>query len=73
MESKNYGFSEISKLFLGRKRKRQAAFSPLGYLRGYEGVQKYVRERPRTRTGAVVRSGSLGRKVFEPPQEHGSY
>lgn len=52
------------KIFVGRKRKRQAVFSPLGFLRGSEGVQKYGTERPQMRTGAAVRSGSLGVEDF---------
>ena len=36
----------------------------LGFLRGGEEVQKYGAERPRTRTGAAVRSGSLGVEDF---------
>lgn len=45
--------------FVTRERKRQAAFPPLGFLRGREGVQKNGTERSRMRTGAAVSSGSL--------------
>ncbi|WP_181422878.1 hypothetical protein [Arenibacter sp. ARW7G5Y1] len=36
---------EISKFFVGREKKEQAAFSPLGLLRGHEGVGKTGTER----------------------------
>ena len=49
---------------MGRERKRQAGFSPLGFLRGAEEVQKYGTERPRMRTGVAIRSGSLGVEDF---------
>ncbi|MDB4292615.1 hypothetical protein N9954_04355 [Maribacter sp.] len=55
------GEFEIS---VDREKKMKAAFSPFGFLRGGEGVQKYGTERPRMRTGAAVRSGSLGAEDF---------
>jgi len=57
-------FGKSSKNFMGRERKRQAGFSPLGFLRGAEEVQKYGTERPRMRTGVAIRSGSLGVEDF---------
>jgi len=57
---------------VGRERKRQAAFSPLGFLRGDEGVRKSGTERPRARSGEAVRAREvLEWKIFELPQEHG--
>jgi len=55
---------KISKLFVGRGRKGQAAFSPLVLLRGSEGVRKSGTKRPRVRTSAAVRSESLGVEDF---------
>mgnify|MGYP000265330211 CR=1 FL=1 len=51
-------------MFVDRERKGQAAFSLLVLLNGSEEVQKYGTERPRMRTGAAVRSGSLGMEDF---------
>lgn len=55
---------EISKLFVGRERKGQAAFPPLVLLRGSEEVRKFGTERPRVRTSVAVRSGSLDVEDF---------
>ena len=64
--------TEMFKQFVGRGRKGQAAFLPLGLLRGFEGVRKSGTERPRARSGEAVRAREvLEWKIFELPQEHG--
>lgn len=61
---KNTELGENSKyLWVGRGKDKRF-FSPLGFLRGAEGVQKFGAERPRKRTGEAVRSGSLGVEYF---------
>jgi len=64
--------TEMFKQFVGRGRKGQAAFLPLGLLRGSEGVRKSGAERPRTRSGEAARAREvLEWKIFELPQELG--
>jgi len=49
----------VFNFFVGREKKGQAVFLPLGFLSGTEEVRKFGTEIPRVRTGAAVRSGSL--------------
>ncbi|WP_273568053.1 hypothetical protein [Maribacter halichondriae] len=56
--------TEIFNFFMGGERKGQAAFPPLVLSRGFEGVRKSGRERPRVLTSAVVRWGSLEKEDF---------
>lgn len=52
---------EISKLFVGRERKGQAAFPPLVLLRGREGGRAKLERKDFTRRPAKrVRSGRIG-------------
>lgn len=48
---------EIVEFIVGRERKRQAAFSPLGFLRGDEGVGKIGTERLHELTGVACPRG----------------
>ncbi len=56
--------TEIFNFFVGREKKGQGVFLPLCFLRGFEGVQKSETDKSRMRTGAAVRSGSLGVEDF---------